>query len=167
MAEGEARDRSQEYLAFTLDDLKKLQDLMECPKCGRVMQSPIYICMDGHNVCSRCVTKDRKKCQSCKSEVTDSLNLFAESVSKILPARCQNWRSGCEEQMNIQQVSAHENICPYRKLVECEVADSEDNSQQCCWKGTTLELLCHLRTAHGPTRASSNDTHANDASRDV
>lgn len=61
---------------------------------------------------------------------------------------CRYSKYGCREQVNHDQRSQHEDVCPYLPI-ECLAGKGEKQVSKCGWKGMKSELLEHVRSVHG------------------
>ncbi|GFG40271.1 hypothetical protein Cfor_04766, partial [Coptotermes formosanus] len=82
------------------------------------------------------------------SAITEQRNDFAESVSKLVRTVCRYSQYGCREQVNHEQRSQHEDICPYLPI-ECIAGSGRDSVAKCGWRGKKSELFDHVGLVHG------------------
>jgi hypothetical protein len=52
-------------------------NLLKCPKCPQYVTAPIYMCKNGHNLCSECM-QQVTECPTCSEIRTDSQNILVD-----------------------------------------------------------------------------------------
>ncbi|GFG28436.1 hypothetical protein Cfor_12641 [Coptotermes formosanus] len=122
-------------------DESEIINLLECPSCHQTMVPPIFLCQDGHNVCSRC-RGEMPNCPSCGSPITQNRNHPAERIAHQLPYPCGNQNMGCKYKSLLCNLPSHETVCPHRLYccVPCR--------PRCRWKGRKFQVLEHMKEEH-------------------
>ncbi|PSN34082.1 E3 ubiquitin-protein ligase SIAH2, partial [Blattella germanica] len=79
------------------------------------MTPPITQCLNGHNVCSKCI-QELFECPVCREALngTTSRNLFAENMAEKGKFPCKNADDGCNQIMKLSELQLHKPVCPYR-----------------------------------------------------
>lgn len=94
---------------------------LTCPTCLSLLRPPIYLCQDGHNICSLFRMKITN-CYICNKEFNGARNGVLEKIivaSKIrFPCFFQNY--GCMEMDFYDKISEHEPVCP-KKHFDCPI----------------------------------------------
>ncbi|XP_044764333.1 E3 ubiquitin-protein ligase siah-1-like [Coccinella septempunctata] len=55
--------------------MKSIRNAMKCCCCGKTMELPIWTCLSGHNICSKC-TKSNEVCPQCFGNTKERLRNF-------------------------------------------------------------------------------------------
>ncbi|PSN51458.1 hypothetical protein C0J52_00726 [Blattella germanica] len=116
-------------------------NLLECPLCRKGMPPPIYLCENGHTVCSSCHSKT-STCPVCDAFMTKKRDLLVERFAEKLPFPCSNCDLGCKEKLVKDDLQVHETICPHR-LYHCVPCQP-----RCRWRGRKFEVLEHMKEEH-------------------
>jgi E3 ubiquitin-protein ligase SIAH1 len=91
-----------------------LPELLECPVCFECMRSPIRLCRNGHNICSKCRPR-LNQCPTCRQSFLLTRNVALETLAEQCLEKCGNHDVGCDvKEANIQDIIAHMEVCPYR-----------------------------------------------------
>ncbi|GLH13474.1 E3 ubiquitin-protein ligase sina, partial [Gryllus bimaculatus] len=61
---------------------------LECPVCFTYMRSPIWLCVNGHNICGRCQQRILT-CPVCRGRLLFTRNLALEAISGDLSFKAQ------------------------------------------------------------------------------
>lgn len=85
---------------------------LECPICCEYFTTPIYICSNGHSVCSNC-KKRRNRCAFCSVVIGNSRNYVLEEISDSLQICCPNAPKGCKYVGVIKSTKQHFNTCRF------------------------------------------------------
>ena len=105
-----------------------------CPVCFEVPRpgaGPIYGCRNGHLLCQSCIEKI-KKCPTCREKDIRCRNLFAEHYIEThfrdVPFKCKF--DGCSMilPMTDNQLTEHEQYCPYKDVLSLASSSPEDFS---------------------------------------
>jgi len=93
--------------------MQYLRSSVLCPVCLDVPSSgPIFICPNGHSVCSTC---KRNKCPTCRAAMGSIRNRVAEMVINVIDHECSH--DGCAEQIPLSQLHQHEEDCPFKPIL--------------------------------------------------
>jgi len=92
----------------------------QCPVCLETAPPPIYQCIEGHIVCSRCKPHlSGKECPSCRSSMHNGIrNRYLEEIVNGMILKCRYNKSGCKTKVPGKDLDAHEKACEYRPY-EC------------------------------------------------
>jgi E3 ubiquitin-protein ligase SIAH1 len=98
------------------------KDTLECPICYEFFTPPVFICSNGHSICSLC--KDQSKtCPVCRgSYASGSRNTVIESMLEQLSVVCKY--EGCGVSVSLGQRQEHYRVCPFNNLVKCWICGS-------------------------------------------
>ena len=118
-----------------------LKDL-ECPVCMEYMVPPIWLCTNGHNICSKC-RKSVQRCPTCRAEFLETRCVALENIARRLKYPCINRESGCLELFSIEHITKHHAGCVYGKI-KCPFYLLND----CSWSGFKNDLKEHAKAAH-------------------
>jgi len=130
-----------------MDDLSRavgeilLSDL-ECPVCMEYMVPPIKLCMNGHNICSKCIERVQC-CPTCRAEFSKIRNVALENIATRQKYPCANRQSGCLELFSIEHIAKHHSGCVYGKI-KCPL----HLLNECSWNGLKNDLKEHAKAAH-------------------
>nr|XP_023012617.1 uncharacterized protein LOC111502707 [Leptinotarsa decemlineata] len=72
----------------------------ECPICMEYMIAPIFICQDGHSICSNCKWKG-KTCSTCQSGIGSSRNFSLENLANILKVPGSNQKENGSSSLSL------------------------------------------------------------------
>ena len=130
-----------------MDDLSRALDEallreLECPVCIEYMVPPIKLCMNGHNICSRC-RGSVQRCPTCRAEFSEIRNLAMENIARIQKYPCENSQGGCLDRLSIDLIAEHQAGCVYRKFV-CPFLIN----MHCSTKCRKSDMKNHLERAH-------------------
>lgn len=90
-----------------------LSSKLECPICYEYLCAPIYICANGHSVCSKCRKKIRT-CPLCQAIIGNSRNYSLEEISETLEVCCANAIKGCTFIGKVKNTKQHTlSNCPF------------------------------------------------------
>lgn len=111
---------------------KLLNDNIQTLKCSRCDEVPSpgsscrYICTENvHSLCEDC----KVKCH-CGSEVCKMPSPHCESLLKVLPWFCKNYKTGCREILTeVSDLEMHQKYCKFR-LIPCIYQGYGDCSQE-------------------------------------
>lgn len=110
-----------------------------CANCHCYMVPPIFLCMDGHSVCSRC---KQGICNICGQNITDVRNINLETHNKTLKYPCRYKAQGCGTKHNSNEIRQHELYCSYCAY-KCEF---------CPYESKLGDIKTHFRIAHPSTK---------------
>lgn len=88
------------------DLLKEIQ----CPACWDFMKGKIFLCKNGHNVCSKC-KEFVIGCPTCRENILDVRNLSLEKVITHALFPCKNHSAGCIYVGTLDETVYHFNHC--------------------------------------------------------
>ncbi|CAG2058793.1 unnamed protein product [Timema podura] len=122
--------------------------LLECPVCSEYMTEKIFICRNGHNVCSTCKPK-LGNCPTCRGELIETRCLFAENIAQKLLYPCMHSDYGCPKRLLLKDKKKHESKCVY-SLHECTNAKSGCTKKISLNEKAKHELKCPYRKLYCP-----------------
>jgi len=118
-----------------------LKDL-ECPVCKQYMVPPIQLCMNGHNICSKC--RGRVQCcPTCRAKFLETRNVALENIARRQKYPCDNRRRGCLDLFTVEHINEHNAVCVYGKI-KCPFKLNEN----CPWNSFKSDLKEHVKEAH-------------------
>ena len=129
-----------EVLSRALDET--LLKEMECPVCMQYMVSPIQLCTNGHNICSRC-RESVQFCPTCRAEFSEIRNVALEHIARRQKYPCPNSQSGCLQLFSIENIAEHKAVCVYGKIKSPFYLFGT-----CSWNGLKNHLKEHAKAAH-------------------
>ena len=104
------------------DYLLSLGDFYKCSICSKIMVNPIDCESCGHSFCNECISKS--KCPfGCEKKSFKPSSMGIKNLLINLKFKCPN--EGCKEIISYIDVKAHDNICPFQKLI-CPNRDCEE-----------------------------------------
>lgn len=115
------------------EDLRKE---LECPICYEYMMPPIWMCENGHSICSDCKPK-LKNCPSCRRPFLTTRNLPLESLSEMFVSKSTIPKSSGS--------TAKKYECPFSTI----------SKEDCPWAGSLHDMKGHIKNSH----SDRNDTH--------
>jgi len=130
-----------------MDDMSRaldedlLKDL-ECPVCMEYMVPPIWLCTNGHNICSKC-RQSVQCCPTCRAEFSEIRNFALENIAKRQKYPCVNRQRGCLELFSIEDIAKRHAGCVYGKI-KCPL----HLAKMCSWNGLKNDLKEHAKAAH-------------------
>ena len=130
-----------------MDDLTRALDEsvlseLECPVCMDYMVPPIKLCINGHNICTKC--RQRVKfCPTCSASFSEIRSVALENIARKQKYPCANRQSGCLDLFSIEQIAKHNAVCVYGKI-KCPL----HLIKRCFWKGLKNGLWKHAKAAH-------------------
>jgi len=130
-----------------MDDMSRaldealLKDL-ECPVCIEYMVPPIWLCTNGHNICSKC-RQSVQCCPTCRAEFSEIRNFALENIARRQKYPCVNRQSGCLELFSIEDIAEHQAGSVYGKI-KCPL----HLLNRCSWSGLKNDLKEHAKAAH-------------------
>jgi len=129
-----------------MDDLSRafeaLLSGLECPVCMEYMMSPIELCLNGHNICSKC--RGRVQCcPTCRAEFLGTRNVVLENIARNQKYPCANRQRGCLDLLSIEHIAKHQDVCAYGKI-KCPFI----LEMNCTWNGFKSDLKRHAIAAH-------------------
>merc|ERR1712126_228078 len=132
------KKQMEEELKENKDKMKKLVSELRsgiyCPVCLSVpTQGPVYVCPNGHTVCSTCKTTN---CATCRTKMCDSTSLLAVTVINNIDHECPHL--GCAQEVPLPDLKEHKRTCEY-KPINCP-------SESCSLSVAYNQLLDHLIT---------------------
>lgn len=83
-----------------------LSSKLECPICIEYLCAPIYICANGHSICSKCKKKIRT-CPFCQVAIGNSRNYTLEEICGTLEVCCANAIKGCTFTGKVKNTREH------------------------------------------------------------
>jgi len=139
-----------------MDDLTRALDEsvlseLECPVCMDYMVPPIKLCINGHNICTKC--RQRVKfCPTCSASFSEIRSVALENIARIQKYPCANRQSGCLDLFSIEQIAIHNAVCVYGKI-KCPL----HLFKQCSWNGLKNHIWEHAKATH-PTFCAEGST---------
>ncbi|RZB40143.1 Sina domain containing protein [Asbolus verrucosus] len=130
-----------DHLMEILPDIPEELNL-SCSSCTLDMLPPIYLCINGHSVCSWC---KRNPCKICNGIITPARNTDLENISRTHKHLCRYSSDGCSEKLLYNEVRGHEARCRFCKY-RC--------SSGCCYEAKFQDLIYHLRILHTSVKIS-------------
>ena len=130
-----------------MDDLSRaldedlLKDL-ECPVCMEYVVPPIKLCMNGHNICSKCRGRVAF-CPTCRAKFSEIRSLALENIARRQKYPCGNRRRGCLDLFTVEHINEHNAVCVYGKI-KCPFKLNEN----CPWNSFKSDLKEHVKEAH-------------------
>ncbi|XP_044756448.1 uncharacterized protein LOC123315002 [Coccinella septempunctata] len=115
---------------------EKVKTDLSCGNCFINMLPPIYLCVNGHNICAEC---RYESCKICYGTVTENRNKDLEDYSRKCLHLCRYHQEGCMESFMFNEIRNHEikcSFCVYRCM------------QDCSFKGKFVEFYSHFRIKH-------------------
>ena len=100
-------------------------DSFSCKICLKVLDDPVQCENNEHYFCRKCVTKhleNSETCPTCMDQLTlETLRppsrIVANVVSQLKKPRCRHVSRGCEENVEVENVLLHEQMCGYAPVV--------------------------------------------------
>lgn len=89
-----------------------LSSKFECPICLEFLTTPIYICANGHSLCSNCKRRVTN-CALCQAHIGNSRNYVLEQISETLEICCPNATRGCSYVGKVFSTKQHMSHCRY------------------------------------------------------
>jgi len=123
-----------ENTPFDLDE--DLRKELECPICYEYLKPPIWMCENGHSICSKCKQK-LKTCPSCRRPFLPTRNLALESLSEMFVSKNTISKSS--------ESTAKKYKCPFSTI----------SKEECAWVGFLHDMKGHIKNRH----SDRNDTH--------
>ena len=117
---------------------------LECPICLGYMTPPIHLCQKGHNICTSCKPKPGT-CPVCSGSSLTARNIVLEKLADKVEYPCKFRKSGCQERLRLNLISAHQASCLYA-TANCPFSVS--SSFNCSWKGIRMQMLEHFKDKH-------------------
>jgi hypothetical protein len=118
-----------------------LLNALECPVCMEYMTPPIFLCENGHSICSHC-RPQLPLCPTCRRHfLSNARNVGLESIAVELDYPCRN--SGCDEVLPLEEITQHQAVCPHRPF-ECPLV----HGSHCAWKGPHSLIKKHVMESH-------------------
>jgi len=116
---------------------------LECPVClNSILDPPVYVCENQHDLCSTChekLTNRMKPCPLCKGHLTNKRHLFLERMLEKLPRTKCVFPECSFKRAEMQAVLDHQEDCIHRKI-PCIF----------CGEGVALSKLnSHLENEYG------------------
>jgi E3 ubiquitin-protein ligase SIAH1 len=106
------------------------------------MVPPIWLCTNGHNICSKCREKVQF-CPTCRANFSEIRNLTLENIARRQMYPCANRKSGCLEFLSIEHIADHHAVC-VQGTIKCPFK----TIGKCSWEGITSGLKKHAKAAH-------------------
>jgi len=110
--------------------------------CMEYMVPPIKLCMNGHNICSKC-RDSVQHCPTCRAEFSEIRNVLLENIVRRQKYPCANRQSGCRGLFSIEHIAEHNADCEYGKI-KCPF----QITGTCSWNGLKRNLKGHAKAAH-------------------
>jgi len=118
--------------SYSLDSLK-------CFKCREGYATPpIFLCKNGHVLCSEC--SGSRRCSLCWKKFQKTRCTELEAIAEVLKP-C-HW--SCNKWMPPDEIEVHQKHCDLKKLFCMHLVGYEN----CAWVGTRKELTQHLLSKH-------------------
>ena len=138
------------------------KETLECPICYEFFTPPVFICSNGHSICSLC--KDQaKNCPICRgSYASGSRNTVIECMLEQLSIVCKY--EGCGQSLSLGQRQEHYRVCPFNNLLKCFVCGSYEEDlvlhliAKHDYKEITMEATGGNRSFSGPYESWIRDT---------
>lgn len=90
---------------------------LECPICYDYYTSPIFLCPNGHSICSIC-SSHSCACPLCRAIINPaSCNLALEKLLDQITIACKF--KGCNEVISLGRRQTHYQKCPYNNYITC------------------------------------------------
>ena len=110
--------------------------------CLECMVPPIKLCINGHNICSKC--RERVQCcPTCRAEFSEIRNVFLENIVTRQKYPCVNKKNGCLESFYIEHIAKHQAGCVYGNI-KCPL----HLLKMCSWSGFKSNLKEHAKAEH-------------------
>lgn len=135
-------ERRNELEVSNTDELTIMFAEYECPICYSLCRPPVRTCMEGHPICSDCITKIDGRCPTCRGPIGVHKNLILDKYALRITYPCLYSHSGCDIVGKLMNIIDHERVCPFRPCL-CPYYDSG-----CEWAGEYEQFLPHLQTEH-------------------
>eukprot|EP00092_Neocalanus_flemingeri_P108084 GFUD01138748.1.p1 GENE.GFUD01138748.1~~GFUD01138748.1.p1 ORF type:complete len:330 (+),score=82.64 GFUD01138748.1:13-1002(+) len=114
--------------------VNKLHERIECPVCLEIPETgPVFNCLNGHLVCSKCKSNS---CPTCRAKMSEGKSLLAVTVLENIEHKCRNQQ--CDQLLPLAEIGAHRKVCTHR-LIKCPATLCEDKVSFC-------SLIDHLMT---------------------
>ncbi|KAL5102090.1 hypothetical protein RYX36_006417 [Vicia faba] len=107
--------------------------VFDCCICFQPLSTPVFLCGNGHIVCSTCCDKLGKVCDKCSNRIgLKSFRAF-DNLLQSIKMSCSNEKHGCKKTISFSDKRKHEDECIYEPCYcpfsGCEfVASSESLS---------------------------------------
>ena len=78
---------------------ESIESQLECPICMNCFTSKVYVCANGHSLCSNCYEKIKtssNKCPSCRTRLKGARNLAVENIVQHTILPCRYKENGCD-----------------------------------------------------------------------
>ncbi|KAI5434590.1 hypothetical protein KIW84_021430 [Lathyrus oleraceus] len=85
----------------------------DCCKCFQPLTIPVFMCDNGHIVCSTCCPSRVKECDKCSKSISLKRCKAFDNVLKSIEISCSNRKHGCMETMSYSEKKKHEEKCIY------------------------------------------------------
>jgi len=86
-------------------------EALKCPICVHFYQPKVFICQNGHSICSNCFeNRKRKRCWSCRTLLNGARNHALEKVILDTTFPCQYRKHGCLHRVTFQQKTIGVNL---------------------------------------------------------
>ncbi|KAJ8965966.1 hypothetical protein NQ314_003814 [Rhamnusium bicolor] len=118
---------------------EKMLPFFECPVCKNFMKPPIYQCESGHSICNFCRSRV-EKCPTCRSMFGTTRNYSLEGLTSGIQYPCVYHDLGCTEAFLVNDISKHENECPFKQF-NCPF-------HNCTSTGNQQAIVHHLKHFH-------------------
>ena len=130
------KKQMEEELKENKDKMKKLfselRSRVYCPVCLSVpTQGPVFVCPNGHTVCSTCKTTN---CSICRTKMWDNTSLLAVTVINNIDHQCPY--QFCAKEVPLPDLEEHKKTCEHKPIC-CP-------SVSCSVSVATSRLLDHL-----------------------
>mmetsp|Transcript_1511 Transcript_1511/g.2163 ORF Transcript_1511/g.2163 Transcript_1511/m.2163 type:complete len:304 (-) Transcript_1511:301-1212(-) len=113
---------------------------LKCPICLFFYEPTVFICQNGHSVCSKCFkNQKRTRCWSCRTSLNGARNLALEKVILDTTFPCHYRNHGCQYQGSGAIRSGHEATCFFRPI-PCF------SREKCKWRGSPSTMLHHFNS---------------------
>ena len=110
---------------FNKDLSSSFMDSFSCKICFEVLDDPVQCQNNEHYFCRKCVTEhveNSETCPTCMDQLTlETLRppsrIILEIVSQFKKPRCRHVSRGCTENVEVEDVLLHEQMCGYAPVV--------------------------------------------------
>ena len=100
------------------ESYNEVRYMMMCERCGGVLMSDIYICINSHPHCTECIVETQSAnsipiCKKCNREIFNrGLSIEGLRDSMLFPCK---WEE-CFERHRITEIDQHERVCRFKQI---------------------------------------------------
>jgi E3 ubiquitin-protein ligase SIAH1 len=117
---------------------------LKCTVCKQYMVPIIYLCIDGHSICSKCREKRQKsELGFQRGGVLYIRNVALENITRSQKYPCDNRQSGCLDLFSNEDIAQHLLDCVYREF-DCPL----QLYGKCSSKYMKSDMTNHLEKEH-------------------